>query len=113
MCVSSSAMTTTDLIPPPVTTAADAEVDLELLKAVPKAFTIEDEQSANWLIKKIISARNYADHVQSWANREIARATREEQTLLYLFGAQLEGWARIEIEKFNGRRKSISLPAGS
>jgi phage host-nuclease inhibitor protein Gam len=97
----------------PVTNVHDAEVDMEVLKAVPKAFAIEDEKSANWLIKRIVSARQYAARVKEWAEQELRRADREEKTLMHLFGRQIEGWAREEIDKLKGKRKSINLPAGA
>jgi phage host-nuclease inhibitor protein Gam len=96
----------------PVTNVHDAEVDIEVLKTVPKAFCIEDEKSANWLVRKIMNARAYASRVKEWAEQEQRRAEREEKTLLYLFGRQIEDWARVEIEKLKGKRKSLNLPAG-
>ena len=38
---------------------------------------------------------------------------REEKTLMFLFGRQIEDWAKAEIEKLRGRRKSINLPGGT
>lgn len=98
---------------PPLTDAIDAEVDHELTKVVPKQFEITDESSANWLLRRIVTAREYAQHVKEWAAQEQRRAEREERTLLFLFGRQLERWVRAEIEKLNHRRKSICLPAGT
>jgi len=97
---------------PEVGNAIDAEVDIEVLKGVPKAFEINSESTANWLVKKVIAARLYAERVAKWAEQEQRRAEREEFTLMFLFGRQIERWARKEIEQFNGRRKSIALPAG-
>lgn len=97
----------------PATTAVDAEVDLEILKVVPKKFEVCDEKSANWLVRRIHNARQYSIHVKEFAQREQRRAEREEMTLFFLFGRQLERWARGEIEKLNGRRKSLCLPAGT
>ena len=37
----------------------DADVDLEVLKSVPKAFAIDCEEHANWLVRKIVAARQY------------------------------------------------------
>jgi hypothetical protein len=91
----------------------DAEVDIEVLRSVPKTFEINSEQTANWLVKKVIAAREYAERVKRFAEQEQRRAEREEKTLLFLFGRQIETWAKGEIEKLNGRRKSICLPAGT
>jgi hypothetical protein len=77
----------------------------------PETFAVEDAASANWVVRKIIEARNYAKHVKSWAEAEVRRAEREEQLFLYHYGHQLETWARSQIAV--GRRKCIKLPAGT
>ncbi len=46
------------VVTPPVTSTLDAEVDLEILKTVPKQFSIDSEKAANWLIRKVLNARN-------------------------------------------------------
>ena len=91
----------------------DAEVDLEVMKSVPKAFCIDSEDRANWLVRKIVAARDYSERVKAWCEQEQRRAAREEQTLLFLFGRQIERWARSEVAKLRGMRKSLRLPAGS
>lgn len=97
----------------PVAHTGDAEVDLEVLKSVPKEFCIDSQERANWLVRKIVAARDYSERVRTWSEQEQRRAAREEQTLMFLFGRQIETWARAEIGKSNGRRKSMNLPAGS
>ena len=32
---------------------------------------------------------------------------------MFLFGRQIEAWVRSEVEKLNGKRKSLALPAGT
>ena len=98
---------------PPTQHSLDAATDLEVLKSVPERFAITDEQTANWLVKKVVAAREYAERVKKWADQEIRRAEREERTLMYLFGRQLEKWAGDEIQKLNGKRKSLALPGGT
>lgn len=90
----------------------DAETDAEILKDVPNSFAIDCEEHANWLVKKVMAARSYSERVRQWAEREQRRAAREEHTLMFLFGRQIEEWTRSEITKLKGRRKSINLPAG-
>lgn len=97
---------------PPAVHPLDAEVDIEVMKLVPKCFAIGDEKSANWLVRRIVAARQYALHVKAWAQMEQRRAEREEMTLMFLYGRQIEMWAKDEIKKLGGRRKSINLPAG-
>src|SRR5215210_14168 len=89
---------THDLALPPAG-PGDAEVDLEVLRTIPKAFAIDSGSAANWLVRKIISARLYCQRVKEWAEQEQRRAAREEETLMFLFGRQIEGWAKAEIEK--------------
>lgn len=89
-----------------------ADVPAECVGVKPEGFSISDENSANWLIKKIVAARQYGERVKLWAAQEIARSERDEERLLFLFGGQLERWARFEIQKLNGRKKSLNLPSG-
>ncbi|MGC4031355.1 MAG: host-nuclease inhibitor Gam family protein [Tepidisphaeraceae bacterium] len=97
----------------PIIHAVDAETDVELLRSLPRQFQITDEKTANWLVKRIQQSREYAARVKAWAEQELRRAAREEATLNFLFGRQIESWAKDEIGKFNGRRKSLCLPAGT
>jgi hypothetical protein len=92
---------------------ADANTDIEVLREVPKHFCVVDEQSAAWVIRRIMEARTYGAKVRAWSEQEQRRAEREEKTLMFLFGRQLENWAKDEIAKLNGRRKSIALPPGT
>jgi hypothetical protein len=78
---------------------------------VPAAFTVRDRASANWIVRKIAESRAYAEQVRAWADLELRRAAREEAFFLRRFGAELEAWARVEIE--SSRRKSLKLPAGT
>jgi phage host-nuclease inhibitor protein Gam len=94
-------------------TTGDAETDVEVLKSVPAGFAIDCEEHANWLVKKVVAARQYVERVKQWAEQEQRRAAREEQTLLFLFGRQIEAWVDSEIAKLKGKRKSINLPAGA
>jgi hypothetical protein len=116
MHTNSRSLTTTTMPSPDAelqpSAPGDAEMDVEVLRSVPKEFAIDCEAHANWLVRKIVSARAYAERVKEWCEQELRRAAREEQTLMFLFSRQAEAWARGEIEKLNGRRKSLSLPAG-
>jgi hypothetical protein len=78
-----------------------------------QGFCIDNADRANWLVRRIIEARAYADRVRTWSAREERRAKRDEQRLLYLFGRQLETWVSQELANSGGKRKSINLPAGS
>jgi phage host-nuclease inhibitor protein Gam len=79
----------------------------------PDAFCVRDDESANWVVKKIIENREYAKRCAIWCNREQARAMREEEFFLFRFGQQLLDYTRQKIASAGGRRKSVSLPAGT
>lgn len=96
-----------------VEAAIEPGQDIEEEPVVPAGFSVHDESSANWLIRKIVEARTYGRRVADWAEKEQARACREEQRFLYLFGGQLIDWLRRKIEEQGGRRKSVNLPAGT
>jgi len=81
--------------------------------ALPPAFTVRDAQSANWVVRKIVEARAYAEHCELWAEHEKMRARREEDFLLLRFGGELRDYARAAIAEQGGRRKSVALPAGT
>lgn len=97
----------------PAIQPCDAEVDVEVLESVPQQFTITDEKTANWLVKKVVAAREYGLRVKTWAEQEQRRTQREEQSLMFLFGRQIETWVRDQIAAAGGRRKSLALPAGA
>ena len=98
---------------PPTEHHADADTDITVLREVPEHFEVKDEGTANWLCRKIQESRAYADQVRIWADREAARAAREEKVLMFLFGRQLERWARDRIMLAKGKKKSINLPAAT
>jgi hypothetical protein len=79
---------------------------------VPETFHVHDQATANWVIRKIVEARQYAERVEDWAERELRRAKREEEFFMFRFGAQLEQWARAQIAVTHPHRNSVALPAG-
>src|SRR5688500_17737324 len=80
---------------------------------VPEGFSVRDEQTANWVIRKIIEARQYDRHVQDGAVRDTRRDHADEKFFLHRYGQQVEDWARRQLEHESGRRKSLNLPAGT
>jgi phage host-nuclease inhibitor protein Gam len=81
--------------------------------AVPEPFCVHDAASANWVLRKIAEARQYAYRVKQWAAAELRRAQRQEQFFVMHYGQQLEDWARQQIAQQHDRRRSVSLPAGN
>lgn len=80
---------------------------------VPAKYSVTDAASANWLVRRIVETRSYADRVRAWAAIEVRRAEREERFFIHYYGSQLEQWTRAEIETLGGRRRSICLPGGT
>ena len=85
----------------------------ELTISEPEGFTVHDEASANWVIRRIGEARKYAERVEAWAAVELRRAEREERFFLERYGPQLEAWARQRLVANRGRSKTIRMPAGT
>lgn len=79
---------------------------------VDDAFHVVDEQSANWVIRKITESRRYGDRVRAWAAAEIRRSEREEAFLMRRFGRELEDWCRHQLAARGHRQRSLILPAG-
>src|SRR5688572_19943819 len=80
---------------------------------VPQGFSIHDESSANWLVRKVVEARKYGERVQVWASAETRRAENEERYFLQRYGLQLQAWTREKLRGNGGRRRSIALPSGT
>ena len=76
-------------------------------------FTVQDEASAAWVVRKVIEARAYSERVRAWAAAELRRAEHEESWFLQRFGSQLEGWLRDELMRRGGRRRCVALPSGT
>jgi len=81
--------------------------------ALPPALTVRDAESANWVVRKIVEARAYAERCELWAEHEKMRARREEDFLMLRFGRELRDYARASIAEHGDRRKSVALPAGT
>jgi hypothetical protein len=91
----------------PITT----EVEAEPPPVVPQQFEVKDPSSANWVVRRVVAARQYAAHIKAWSAAELKRAEREEQFFLLHFGPQLEAWLKPQLHQL--RRKSLALPAGT
>jgi hypothetical protein len=80
---------------------------------VPGTFHVHDQATANWVVRKIAEARQYAERVEEWAEAELRRAKPEEEFLMFRFGTKLERWARAQIAVTQPRPNSVALPAGT
>ena len=79
---------------------------------VPDQFAVSDETTANWVVRKVVEARAYAERVEAWAAAEVRRTRHEEQWFLTRYGGQLEHWVRQELSDRGSRARSVKLPAG-
>lgn len=96
-------------------TAIDRSTDIDQEAEqhdVNDGFSVTDQGSANWLVRKIVNARDYRKRVERWAEQEIARAEREEAFFFSRFGGQLEQWVRRHLSETGSRKRSVNLPAG-
>lgn len=80
--------------------------------AVPEQFTVHDDDSANWVIRRIVECRAYARRCSEWCEREQARAKHDEQFFMWRYGPQLMEYTRSRLAEQKNRRKSVGLPAG-
>jgi hypothetical protein len=93
--------------------ATGTDDDATDVPLVNDGFQVVDAASASWVARRINEARAYARRVELWAEREIRRAKRDEDHLMFRFGQQLQDYAAREIAKLRGRRRSICLPGGT
>ena len=75
-------------------------------------FSVRDQDTANWFVRRVVEKRRYKERVKEWAAQEVKRAEGEEERLLYLYGAQLRAWVTAELTRNRSRLKSLNLPAG-
>jgi hypothetical protein len=81
--------------------------------SLPEQFQVHDDATANWVVRQILERRAYSQRCAKWCEREQRRAEHEEEFFLFRFGTQLRDLARAKIAAAGGRRKSVSLPAGT
>lgn len=79
---------------------------------VPLQFRVHDRKTANWVVRKVVEARQYIRSVEAWAQAEKRRARREEDFFLRRFQAELHAWVIAELADRGGKLRSLHLPAG-
>lgn len=78
-----------------------------------EGFAVNSDETANWVVRKIIEARAYHQRCADWCAGEQARAKRTEDFFLWRFGNQLRCWLDAKLVERGGRTRSINLPAGT
>lgn len=90
----------------------DLETAQVLEMNVPERFCVRDDDSANWVIRKIMECRHYSERCAEWCELEQRRAKNQEVFFVMRFGAQLADYVKRKLAEAGGQRKSVSLPAG-
>jgi len=75
-------------------------------------FTIHDEKSANWLLRKLATIESEKQRVQTNAATILAQLNSDADGLKYLYGAQIEAYCRSRLQETGDRRKSIQFLQG-
>ena len=76
-------------------------------------FVIDTEERANWYLRKVANLEAEKARIKSQAAAMIAQVEADAARLEYRFASQLEAFARQELEKRGGRRKSLTLFQGT
>jgi hypothetical protein len=90
----------------------EADDDPAIAIEVDDRFHVRDEQTAAWVVRKVVEERAHRQRVADWYEAETRRSERREQFLLHRFGAQLSDWTRHQLHQQYGKRRSIHLPSG-
>ena len=96
-----------------IPTMDDVPSDAELAALVPERFSVKDESSADWLVRKVVEADAHIRRVKEQSEREIRRTERERDFLLLRFGGDLQRWVKKQLQKDKGRRKSVLFLSGT
>jgi len=96
-----------------IATMDDVASEAELAALVPERFSVKDESSADWLVRKVVEADAHIRRVKEQAEREIRRTERERDFLLLRFGGDLQRWVKKQLQKDKGRRKSVLFLSGT
>ena len=82
------------------------------LRGVRPGFRVHDDDSAEWVVGKVLEARRRQKEIKARAERMIEAARHEEEFFLARFGEDLEAYARVQVARYGGRRKSHPLLSG-
>jgi len=93
-------------------TESETEKTALVVAEVDERFHFHDEQSASWVVRKIVEERVHRQRVAEWFESETRRSERREAFLLHRFGAELAEWTRRQLSRQCARQRSIHLPAG-
>ena len=78
-----------------------------------KEFHITDRQSAEWLLRKLGNLRAERARIVAQSEALLRQLDADRDSLLHLYGGELEAWAREELQRRGGRRKTLHTLQGS
>lgn len=93
-------------------TAKAADDDAIVLHEVGERFSVHDEKTAAWVVRKVVEERMHRQRVEQWRDHEVTCSQRREAFLLHRFGEQLMHWTRRQLDQQHGSRRSLHLPSG-
>lgn len=76
-------------------------------------FHVTDRRSAEWLLSKLHELESREALVKSQAETILRQCKNDRDSLMARFGAELEAFARQEIARQGGRRKSLATLYGT
>jgi len=84
-----------------------------LTASVQPAFCIDSESSADWLLKQLAALDAERALLTRQHQAALQRVESDRESLLYLYGQQLEAWAAQQVQADRRGRKSCILPHGT
>lgn len=76
-----------------------------------ETFTIHDEGSANWYLRKLAEIEGEQARIKAQTSARVAELQSDAERLKFLFGEPLAAWARGEAKRRH--RKSVTLMQGT
>jgi phage host-nuclease inhibitor protein Gam len=91
----------------------DEEIAGGIVAEVAERFTIDSEDKANWLLRKVANLEAEEARVKAQADSILLGLKTERSGLMNRFGAELEQWTKAQIEAKGGKTKTLKLLQGN
>ena len=96
-----------DLLAESATYASDASASTET------AFRIDTDEKANWYLRKLANIEAEKARVTEQAEKILSQLQADADRLTFMFGSQLETYARMKMQENGGKRRSVSWLQGT
>lgn len=93
--------------------AAEIEAETPVQTDAKPEFRIDSEEKANWLLRKIANLEAEESRVKAQADSILRSLKSDREGLMNRFGAELEQWAKAQMEAKGGKTKTIKLLQGN